>query len=206
MAPTACGSAAIFIDSTACCCTLVCSNSKHHPFSPEGKPAVGGSPPAGLLSYFLYVNRLQCNMPSCSCLFQQQAPSTPPRGGEPARRRHPAARAPPRRPCGARAFRPRDAWAHPARRRSQPARGRRPVRGAVRRRRDRAKRRRLVTAARESSARARRTEETEIKFLCGMQARSEKPNAVSSPVRQKSSCAVRRRGAESGRRRAETDG
>ena len=95
MAPTACGSAAIFIDSTACCCTLVCSNSKHHPFSPEGKPAVGGSPPAGLLSYFLYVNRLQCNMPSCSCLFQQQAPSTPPRGGEPARRRHPAARAPP---------------------------------------------------------------------------------------------------------------
>ena len=115
-------------------------------------------------------------------------------------------RAAPRRPCGARAFRPRDAWAHPARRRSQPARGRRPVRGAVRRRRDRAKRRRLVTAARESSARARRTEETEIKFLCGMQARSEKPNAVSSPVRQKSSCAVRRRGAESGRRRAETDG
>ena len=99
MAPTACGSAAIFIDSTACCRTLVCSNSKHHPFSPEGKPAVGGSPPAGLLSYFLYVNRLQCNMPSCSCLFQQQAPSTPPRG-EPARRRHPAARAP-RRSCGA---------------------------------------------------------------------------------------------------------
>ena len=66
-------------------------------------------------------------------------------------------------------------------------------------------RRRLVTAARESSARARRTEETEIKFLCGMQARSEKPNAVSSPVRQKSSCAVRRRRAESGRRCAETD-
>ena len=46
---------------------------------------------------------------------------------------------------------------------------------------------------------------TEIKFLCGMQARSGKPNAVSSPVRQKSSCAVRRCGAESGRRRAETD-
>ena len=77
---------------------------------------------------------------------------------------HSAARDP-RRPCGARAFRPRDAWAHPARRRSQPARGRRPVRGAVRRRRDRAKRRRLVTAARESSARARRTEENRDKVL-----------------------------------------
>ena len=47
-------------------------------------------------------------------------------------------RAAPRRPCGARAFRPRDAWAHPARRRSQPARGRRPVRGAVRSRRNKA--------------------------------------------------------------------
>ena len=98
MAPTACGSAAIFIDSTACCCTLVCSNSKHHPFSPEGKPAVGGSPLAGLLSYFLYVNRLQCNMPSCSCLFQQQAPSTPPQGrtrpqATPRRAGPPAARA-----------------------------------------------------------------------------------------------------------------
>ena len=74
-------------------------------------------------------------------------------------------RAAPRRPCGARAFRPRDAWAHPARRRSQPARGRRPVRGDVRRRRDRAKRRRLVTAARESSTRARRTEENRDKVF-----------------------------------------
>ena len=87
-----------------------------------------------------------------------------PRRGEPARRRHPAARNP-RRPCVARAFRPRDAWAHPARRRSQPARGRRPVRGDVRRRRDRAKRRRLVTAARESSTRARRTEENRDKVF-----------------------------------------
>ena len=81
MAPTACGSAAILIDSTECRCTLVCSNSKHHPFSPEGKPAVGGSPPAGLLSYFLYVNRLQCSMPPCSCLFSTASDvHSPPQG------------------------------------------------------------------------------------------------------------------------------
>lgn len=69
-------------------------------FPGGANPAVGGSPPPGLLSYFLYVNRLQCNMPSCSCLFQQQAPSTPPRG-EPARRRHPGRAGPPGRSCGA---------------------------------------------------------------------------------------------------------
>ena len=205
MAPTACGSAAIFIDSTACCCTLVCSNSKHHPFSPEGKPAVGGSPPAGLLSYFLYVNRLQCNMPSCSCLFQQQAPSTPPRGGEPARRRHPAARAPP----AARAAREPSGRA---------TRGRTPPGGAASPRAAAGRCAALCGAGgtgrsgagllrrRGKAARGRaEPKKTEIKFLCGMQARSGKPNTVSSPVRQKSSCAVRRCGAESGRRRAETD-
>ena len=164
MAPTACGSAAILIDSTECRCTLVCPNSKRRLSFPEGKSAVCGAP-TGPLPYFPYAARLQCSMPPCSCLFSTASDvHSPPRRGEPARRRHPAARDP-RRPCGARAFRPRDAWAHPARRRSQPARGRRPVRGAVRRRRDRAKRRRLVTAARKSSARARRTEENRDKVL-----------------------------------------
>ena len=53
------------------------------------------------------------------------------RMAEPARRRPPP-------PVRRASRRPRDAWAPPARRRSQPARGRRPVRGAVRRRRDKA--------------------------------------------------------------------
>ena len=151
MAPTAYGSAAILIDSTACRRTLVYSNIERRPFFPRR-----ANPP------WAVPHRRACchtsRMPSvCSAAyryapvcFQQQAPSTPPlRGGEPARRRHPAARDP-RRPCVARAFRPRDAWAHPARRRSQPARGRRPVRGAVRRRREKAARRRSVMAAQKS--------------------------------------------------------
>ena len=86
-------------------------------------------------------------------VFNSKRRPLPPAGGEPARRRHPAARDP-RRPCVARAFRPRDAWAHPARRRSQPARGRRPVRGAVRRRREKAARRRSVMAAQKSGVAA----------------------------------------------------
>ena len=205
MAPTACGSAAILIDSTECRCTLVCPNSKRRPFSTEGKPAVGGTP-AGLPLFFPYAARLQCSMPPCSCLFQQQAPSTPPRRGA----NPPAGDTPPRGPPAARAAREPSGRA---------TRGRTPPGGAASPRAAAGRCAALCGAGgtgrsgagllrrRGKAARGRaEPKKTEIKFLCGMQARSGKPNTVSSPVRQKSSCAVRRCGAESGRRRAETDG
>ena len=81
MAPTACGSAAILIDSTECRCTLVCPNSKRRLSFPEGKSAVCGAP-TGPLPYFPYAARLQCSMPPCSCLFSTASDvhSPPPQG------------------------------------------------------------------------------------------------------------------------------
>ena len=82
MAPTAYGSAAILIDSTACRRTLVYSNIERRPFFPRR-----ANPP------WAVPHRRACchtsRMPSvCSAAyryapvcFQQQAPSTPPRGG-----------------------------------------------------------------------------------------------------------------------------
>ena len=109
------------ICSTACRCTLVCPNIERCLSFPEGKSAVGGTP-TGPLPYFPYAARLQCSMPAMLLsVFNSKRRPLPPQG-----RTRPQAtprRAAPRRPCGARAFRPRDAWAHP-RPEAQPARAR----------------------------------------------------------------------------------
>ena len=204
MAPTAYGSAAILIDSTAYRRTLVYSNIERRPFSTEGKPAVGGTP-AGLPLFFPYAARLQCSMPPCSCLFLTASAVHSPAGANP-----PAGDTPPRGTPAARASREPSGRA---------TRGRTPPGGAASPRAAAGRCAAMCGAGgtgrsgagllrrRGKAARGRaEPKKTEIKFLCGMQARSGKPNAVSSPVRQKSSYAVRRRGAESGRRRAETDG
>ena len=136
MAPTAYGSAAILIDSTACRRTLVYSNIERRPFFPRR-----ANPP------WAVPHRRACchtsRMPSvCSAAyryapvcFQQQAPSTPPRGGRTRPQATPrrAGPPPPVRRAGLQAAR---RVGGPARRRSQPARGRRLGRGTVRSRRN----------------------------------------------------------------------
>ena len=80
--------------------------------------------------------QMQYSTPRCLCQptnFRCRPP-LPPLGEGMGRTR----RAVPSPPVRRASRRPRDAWAPPARRRSQPARGRRPVRGAVRSRRNKA--------------------------------------------------------------------
>ena len=122
MAPTACGSAAIFIDSTACCCTLVCSNSKNTIRFPRR------ANPPWAVPHWRACCHISCMSTVCSVICRHapvcfNSKRRPLAGANPSAGDTPAARAP-RRPCGARAFRPRDAG-RTGGRSQPPARGRR---------------------------------------------------------------------------------